>query len=63
MGLDLILFLGLSNIFAIWFVGDELVQIFLGEKWLGVVPALKIFTLFSLTNAVLSLIRSEEHTS
>jgi len=47
LGLDLVFFFGLTNIFIIWLGGDAIIQILLGDKWLGIVPALKIFT-FSL---------------
>lgn len=58
MGFDLILFIGMANIFVIWFGGEAIIQLLLGEKWIGIVPALKIFTVFGLTNGVLSLVYS-----
>jgi len=52
---DLIFFLGFSNIFIIWLGGERIVEVFLGAKWLGIVPALKIFTFFALAQAIINV--------
>ncbi len=55
MGLDMVLFIGVINIFVVWFGGQAIVQLVLGDQWLGIIPLLQIFTLFAVTNGVVAL--------
>lgn len=49
-------FLSLPLAGIIFILGDEIVMVFLGEKWLSIVPVLKVLALWGACNSVISTV-------
>jgi O-antigen/teichoic acid export membrane protein len=55
MSLDVIIFMGLSNIFLVFWGGESIVRFFLTDKWLPITPPLKIFSIYAMFLVIILL--------
>ena len=53
MSLDLIFIFSWPAIIGAWLWGEALVRVFLGDKWLNILPALQIFSVSAVSSAVI----------
>lgn len=55
MTLDLMIFLGITNIFFIWFGAEAFIKILLGMQWMPIVSTLKVFAVSALFGSFIAV--------